>query len=192
MQFETAVQALCDAGVQFVIIDGVSAAFHGSARVTYDLDVCYSRDSANLQKLVAALAPFHPRPRGFPESLAFVWDETTLRNPTVLTLQTNVGEIDVLAEVAGIGTFADAEQHSIAVDAFGRTVLSLDLPSLIRAKKAAARAKDLSAIAELESLFEAEDCWRAEGPIGLKKLFAGQLPGIRPSRRRTRPHARYA
>jgi len=38
MQFEKAVQTLCDAGVEFVIIGGLSAAFHGSAQVTYDLD----------------------------------------------------------------------------------------------------------------------------------------------------------
>jgi hypothetical protein len=78
MQFEKAVQALCDAGVDFVVIGGLSATLHGSARVTYDLDICYSRASANLRRLTEALAPFHPGPRGFPEGLPFVWDEDSL------------------------------------------------------------------------------------------------------------------
>jgi hypothetical protein len=157
MQFEKAVQVLCDAGVDFVVIGGLSATFHGSARVTYDLDICYSRDSANLRRLAAALAPFHPRLRGFPVGLPFVWDEATLRNSTILTLQTDIGEIDLLAEVAGLGAFDDVKKRSITVDAFDRRIMTLDLSGLIQAKWAAGREKDLSALAELESLLEAGD-----------------------------------
>ena len=111
----------------------------------------------NLARLVSALAPFHPRPRGFPKDLPFVWDEATLRNSTVFTLQTDLGEIDLLAEVAGLGTFAEVRAESVAVEAFGRPVISLSLAGLIRAKRAAGREKDLSALPELESLLEAGD-----------------------------------
>jgi hypothetical protein len=155
VQFQRAVQVLCDAGVDFVIIGGVSATFHGSARVTYDLDICYSRASLNLKRLTAALTPFHPRPRGFSDELPFLWDEKTLRNGTVFTLRTDLGEIDLLAEVAGLGTYDDVKAGSIVVEAFDRRVATLDLPSLIRAKRAAGREKDLSDLAELESLLEA-------------------------------------
>ncbi|SPF35404.1 conserved hypothetical protein [Candidatus Sulfopaludibacter sp. SbA4] len=157
MHFERAIQALCDAGVDFVVIGGVSATFHGSARVTYDLDVCYSRASSNLGRLTAALAPFHPRPRDFPDGLPFLWDERTLRNGTVFTLRTDIGEIDLLAEVAGIGDYGDAKARSIVVEAFDRRFQTLDLRALIQAKRAAGREKDLSALAELESLLEAGD-----------------------------------
>lgn len=155
MQFEKAVQTLVDAGVEFVVIGGLSATFHGSARVTYDLDICYSRAAANLRRLTSALAPFHPRPRGFPADLPFVWDEATLRNATIFTLQTDIGEIDLLAEVKGVGDFDEVKKHSIIVEAFDRKIATLDLPGLIQAKRAAGREKDLSAIAELESLREA-------------------------------------
>jgi hypothetical protein len=155
MQFEKAVQVLCDAGVDFVVIGGLAATLHGSAQVTYDLDICYSRAYSNQRRLVEALAPFHPRPRGFSVGLPFVWDEATLHNGTVFTLQTDIGEIDLLAEVTGLGAFNDVKQHSITVDAFERQILTLDLPALIRAKRATGRAKDLISLAELESLFEA-------------------------------------
>jgi len=157
MQFETAVQTLFDAEVEFVVIGGLSATFHGSARGTYVLDICYSRTSANLRRLTAALAPFHPRPRGFPAGLPFVWDEATLRNGTIFTLQTDIGEIDLLAEVKGLGTFDDVKKHSIVVEAFDRKIATFDLPGLIRAKRAAGREKDLSDVAELESLREASE-----------------------------------
>lgn len=155
MQFARAVQLLCDAGVDFVVIGGLSATFHGSARVTFDLDICYSRASANLQRLARALAPFHPRPRGFPSTLPFVWDEKTLRNNSVLTLQTDLGELDLLAEVTGIGTFEDLQPLSIGIEAFERSFRTLDLPGLIQSKRAAGREKDLAALPELESLLEA-------------------------------------
>lgn len=156
MEFERAVQALCDAGVEFVVIGGLAATFLGSARITFDLDICYSRTSENLKRLADSLRPFHPRPRGFPEGLPFVWDEATLRNGTVFTLQTDLGELDLLAEVAGLGTYDEVKARSIVVEAFDRQVTALDLPSLIQAKRAAGREKDLAALPELESLLEAE------------------------------------
>jgi hypothetical protein len=155
VQFEKAVQALCDGGVEFVVIGGVSATLHGSARVTYDLDICYSRASDNLTRLAAALTPFHPSLRGLPPGLPFVWDEGTLRNATVLTLQTEIGEIDLMAGVAGLGTYFEVKAQSITVEAFGREIITLDLPALIRAKRAAGRQKDLAALPELEGLLEA-------------------------------------
>jgi hypothetical protein len=151
MQFEKAVQTLFDAEVEFVVIGGLSATFHGSTRGTYVLDICYSRTSANLRRLTAALAPFHPRPRGFPAGLP------TLRNGPIFTLQTDNGEIDLLAEVKGLGTFDDVKKHSIVVEAFDRKIATFDLPGLIRAKRAAGREKDLSDVAELESLREASE-----------------------------------
>ena len=155
MEWAKAVQTLCDAEVDFVVIGGVSAVFHGSVTATYDLDICYSRAPANLRRLAAALAPFHPRPREFPAGLPFVWDEATLHNGTIFTLQTDIGEIDLLAEVAGLGDFDIVKERSITLQAFDRQIATLDLPSLIQAKRAAGRGKDISALAELESLLEA-------------------------------------
>lgn len=154
MQFEKAIQVLCDADVEFVVIGGLSATLHGSVRVTYDLDICYSRNTVNLRRLVVALAPFHPRPRGFPVGLPFIWDERTLHNGTVFTLQTDIGEIDLLAEVTGLGGFEDVKRHSVTVEVFERQIETLDLPGLIQAKRAAGREKDLSGLPELESLLE--------------------------------------
>ncbi|HYW47340.1 MAG TPA: hypothetical protein VE959_31015 [Bryobacteraceae bacterium] len=155
MEFARAVQTLCDCGVDFVIIGGVCAVLHGGPRATFDLDICYSRVHSNLQRLAAALAPFHPRPVEFPAELPFLWDEKTLRNGTIFTLQTDLGEIDLLAEVAGLGSYDDVKAHSIIVEAFGRKVATLDLRSLIQSKRATGRQKDAAVLVELEGLLEA-------------------------------------
>lgn len=141
--------------MDFVVIGWWAAIFHGSAHVATDLGICYSRDKDNLRKLAGVLAPYHPRPRGFPDGLPFVWDAATLANGTMFTLTTDLGVIDLLAEVSGIGTYADAHAASIEIDAFGRRLRALDLRALIRAKKAAGRPKDLLILPELEGLLEA-------------------------------------
>jgi hypothetical protein len=156
MRFKTALQALCDAQAEFVVIGGVSATWHGSARVTLDLDIFYSRVPANLRRVVAALAPFHPKPRGFPAGLPFIWDEAMLRNSSVLTLDTDLGPIDLLAEVAGLGGWNEVNQRAITVSTFDRSIRTLDLASLIASKRAAGREKDLAALPELESILESE------------------------------------
>ena len=138
-----------------MIIGGWSAILHGSSFITYDLDICFSRKRENLRCLAQALAPYHPRLRDVAERLPFVWDETTLRNGTIFTLDTDLGGIDLLAEVSGLGAFDEVKAASIAVNAFGRQVRTLDLRSLIKAKRAAGREKDLRALPELESLLEA-------------------------------------
>lgn len=154
MQLTKAIQALCDAGVEFVVVGGVSATLHGSERVTYDLDLCYSRTSANLTRIATSLAPFHPRPREFPSDLPFVWDEAMLRSTAILTLRTDLGPIDLLAEVTGLGGFAEVKKHSIEVEVFGRRIATLNLSGLIQAKRATGREKDRLALPELESLLE--------------------------------------
>jgi len=96
MNFVLAVQTLTDAGVEFAIIGGWSAIMHGSAHLTNDLDLCYSRNPENLRRLALALAPYRPRPAGIPRDLPFVWDDRTLHSGTVFTLDTDLGRIDLL------------------------------------------------------------------------------------------------
>ena len=155
IQFGRALQVLCDGGVEFAVVGGLAGSIHGSARITLDLDICYARNGANLSRLAAALAPFHPRPRGFPEQLPFVWDQVTLHNSTLFTLQTDIGDIDLLGEVAGLGTFEDVKNGTVEVEAYERRFLTIDLRSLIKAKRAAGRPRDLQSLPELEALLEA-------------------------------------
>ena len=154
MNFIAAVQALVDGGADFVIIGGWSAILHGSSSVTNDLDICYSRSPNNLPRVVAALTLFHPRLRDLPQNLPFVWDQATLRNTAILTLSTDLGAVDLLTEVTGLGGFEEVKANSILVQAFDREVWTLNLPALIRAKRAAGRAKDLQVLPELEGLLE--------------------------------------
>lgn len=154
IEFERLLTALQRDQVRFVIIGGVAATLHGSARVTYDLDVVYDRSVDNLERLVAALSPFRPYLRGAPAGLPFRFDIETLTRGLNFTFTTTEGPIDLLGEVAGIGTYAAARQHAVEAELFGATTYFLELDALIAAKAAAGRPKDLEAIAELDAIRE--------------------------------------
>ena len=89
--FETLLGSLSAGRVQFVIVGGVAATIHGSARLTSDVDVVYERGDENLGRLVAALSPLKPYLRGAPPGLPFHFDERTVRAGPNFTLTTLAG-----------------------------------------------------------------------------------------------------
>ena len=137
-----------------VIIGGLAAQAHGSARVTQDCDFLYRRTSDNIGRLAGAFAAHDPYLRGAPPGLPFRFDQATINRGLNFTLTTRVGDIDLLGEIVGGGTYEDLVDHCVMVTIFGRETRLLDLPWLIRVKRAAGRPKDLEVIAELEALRE--------------------------------------
>lgn len=147
-------RVLTDGAVDFVLIGGVAANLHGSARATFDIDVVYSRAPANISKLVKCLAPYKPYLRGAPPGLPFQFDETTVRNGLNFTLDTQLGEVDVLGEVAGGGNYAQLLPYTVELEAFGVRCKCVTLERLIQLKRAAGRPKDFESLAELQLLLE--------------------------------------
>jgi hypothetical protein len=145
-------EVLARAGVEFVVVGGVAMVLRGSGRVTVDVDLCYARDAENLSRLARAIAPFRPRLRGAPEDLPFLWDELTLRSGLNFTLTTELGDVDLLGEVTGVGGFAEVARGATMLDLGGVRALVMGLDALERSKRAAGRAKDLLDLAEIAEI----------------------------------------
>ena len=141
-------------GVRFIVIGGWAAIIHGAARTTNDVDVVYARDAENIRRLVEALQPWRPYLRGAPPGLPFRWDAATIRAGLNFTLTTQCGDLDLLGEVAGGGTYEELLPFTQEVTAFGITCHVVTLERLIQLKRAAGRPKDLEVIAELQALLE--------------------------------------
>ena len=141
-------------GVRFILIGGGAATVHGSARITYDVDVVYARDADNVKRLVAALSTCQPYLRGAPPGLPFRWDERTIHSGLNFTLTTTLGDVDLLGEVVGGGNYEQLLPFTEELTAFGITCRVVTLERLIQLKRAAGRPKDLEAIAELQALLE--------------------------------------
>jgi predicted nucleotidyltransferase len=145
---------LNDAGVEFIVVGGVAGIAHGSARFTQDVDIVYRRSTENIRRIVATFSDKPPYPRGAPLGLPFIWDEQTIQMGLNFTLTTSLGNIDLLGEITGGGTYEQLLPFSSPMSVYGVACDCLDLDKLIEVKIAAGRPKDFEAIAELQALNE--------------------------------------
>jgi predicted nucleotidyltransferase len=141
-------------GVDFVLIGGMAGIALGSNYPSFDLDVAYSRDKTNVKRLVAALKEIEVRLRGAPADLPFQLDERVIENGANFTFITPFGDFDVLADVAGIRSFAELAAKSEERELFGLPVQVASLDHLISMKRAANRPKDRNMLEEYLLLVE--------------------------------------
>ena len=161
MDFFGAIRGLSDAGVAFVVVGGVAARVQGSDYLTNDLDICYEASPENLERLANVMRTWHAYLRGVEPGLPFFMDARQLRATPTMTLATDVGDIDVLAEIDGVGDYAACLAASDNFDIRGAPFKALSLGALIAAKRATGRPKDRLVLPTLEALRRL----RASGPF---------------------------
>jgi len=133
---------LVDHGVEFVVIGGTAGLAQGSNFPTFDLDVAYARDRPNVKRLVEALREIGVRLRGAPEDLPFQLDEQMIENGANFTFITPYGDLDVLADVAGISSYEQLKASSSEKRIAGVGVRVASIDHLIAMKRASNRTKD--------------------------------------------------
>jgi hypothetical protein len=144
--------------IEFVVIGGVAASLYGSTILTNDLDVCYARHSENLKKLATALQSVNAKLRNAPPDVPFLLDDETLGRGLNFTFTTEVGSLDLLGEVRGVGSYEDVLRGAITYELFGYSFPVIDIQKLILAKRVAGRPKDMVALPELEAILSATRC----------------------------------
>jgi hypothetical protein len=143
---------LKNAGLDFVIIGGVSVVFHGVPLATFDLDICCPFGEHNLKKIEAAVRDLHPIHRLTANKLPLELTPHLCAELKNLYLQTDFGKLDCLSEVAGLGNFDDVLRQSVVADFSYGQYRFLTLDALIRAKDATGRERDVLAAKELRRI----------------------------------------
>ena len=141
-------------GVEFVIIGGVCGVLHGVPLVTFDLDICCPFFLENLRRVEAAVKELHPYHRQTPEKLPLQLSDELLARLKNLYLQTDLGKLDCLSEVTGIGDFQAVLKCSVPHHTSHGEFHLLSLDALIIAKEAAGRERDLAAVRFLRAIKE--------------------------------------
>jgi hypothetical protein len=152
LDVERLLRALVDGEVDFVVIGGVAAVLHGSARATFDLDICFANAGANLDALGAVLLTLDAKVRGVPDDVPFIADGATLKRVDVLTLTTGAGDLDVLRVPSGAPRYDVLRAHADRFDVGGFEVRVASIEDLIAMKTAAGRDKDRADVTELEAI----------------------------------------
>lgn len=148
------IERLCDAHIDFVIVGGFAGMLHGSTLVTRDLDVCAVLNAETVGKLRDALRDVRPTHRLTPQRLSFLETPDPGVGMKNLYLETELGAIDFLGSILGIGEFERVRAAAIEIALFGRRCRVISLQDLIQAKEALGRDKDLIAAKELRAIAE--------------------------------------
>jgi predicted nucleotidyltransferase len=147
-------QRLAEAKIDFVIVGGFAAMLHGSSLLTRDLDVCAILTSENLEKLRDVFRELHPVHRMTSPRISFLDNPDPGIPLNNLYLQTDLGPLDLLSKITGVGDFKRVRTASIQVELFGQTVNVMAIEDLIQAKQAIGREKDWLAVKELRAIVE--------------------------------------
>jgi len=151
------IRRLREQEVDFVILGATAAIAQGAPIGTIDLDLGYRRTQENIKRLVRALKPFHPRLRGVDEALPFTFGVHSISKGCNFTFVTDVGDLDLLGHITGLGDYDAMIANAVSLRMFGRSVLVMGLEDVIRSKKAAGRAKDKAALPVLEETLRLRD-----------------------------------
>jgi hypothetical protein len=139
-------------GVDFVIVGGFAGTVYGCTLVTQDVDICLDFSPANLLALQKAICDLHPVHRMTPGRKKLELTEKNCGQFKNLYLDTDMGRIDCLSYIKGVGDYQEAEETSVVVETGCVRLRALNLDSLIESKKAMNRPRDRQAIIELEAI----------------------------------------
>lgn len=138
--------------VEYVLVGGLAGVVHGVPLVTCDVDICMPFTRENLIRLESALAGLNPVHRQTPQRLPFRVAEDFPRGLRKLYLRTELGVLDCLGEILGVGDFETVSKRSITIMLPIGPCRVIDLPALIDAKAALDRTQDKLALIHLRKI----------------------------------------
>ena len=141
VRFHELLRTLVERDVAFIVVGGVAAVLEGAPVSTFDLDIVYSLDESNIDRLAGVL-----------EELNAVYVDPGGRtiHPSAERLQggghhllrTRHGRLDVMGSVGDQLAFPDLLQQSRTQTIHGLEIVVLTLEALIATKESADRPKD--------------------------------------------------
>jgi hypothetical protein len=147
------IERLAKGKIRFVIIGGFAGIVHGCTYVTQDIDICCDFSADNLMALQEVLKDLHPVNRMTPRRLKLKLTAENCADFKNLYLDTDIGQLDCLGYVQGLGNYQNIEPLSeLREIEGGQRIRVLTIDSLIKSKKAMNRPRDRKVLLELEAI----------------------------------------
>ena len=152
--FSDLLNRLIENQVEFVVVGGFAAVAHGCTLLTMDVDVCCRISAENLLRVQKAVKDLHPVHRMTPNRLPLALTADSCRGIKNLYMDTDIGPLDCLGEIAGIGDYDRVRQRSVVAQLEKGECRILAIDALMEAKRAMDRPRDREAIRQLEAILE--------------------------------------
>lgn len=147
------IEALVEAGVEFIVIGGAAAILHGAPTATWDLDIVHRLASDNIDRLQELLTQLHAAVRD-PASRDLPPSREHLEAGGQLQLLTDLGPMDLLGTLHDGRGYDELLANSEMVGDEILRIRVLDLATLIEVKADTGRAKDRLLLPVLVALQE--------------------------------------
>ena len=151
--FLALLRALSRHGVEYVVVGGVAAILEGAPISTFDLDIVYRVEDANLGRLQALLTELEARYRD-PAGREIEPTVERLRTNRVNLLETRQGLLDAMQEIGAGWSYDDLVSRTHTHTVGELEVRVLDLSSVIESKQAAGRDKDTAMLPVLRQTLQ--------------------------------------
>ncbi len=150
--FLNLLERLVNADVDFVVIGGFAGVVHGCTYVTQDIDICCDFSPATLLALQRAISDLHPVHRMTPKRKKLQLTEQACGQFKNLYLDTDIGQLDCLSFIDGLGDYNQAKGESELIEVEEMKIRVLSLDALIKSKKSMNRPRDKEAVLQLEAI----------------------------------------
>jgi predicted nucleotidyltransferase len=154
--FPSLLKRLVSASVDFIIVGGYAGVVHGCTLVTQDVDICCNFAPGNLLALQEAIADLHPVHRMTPGRQPLELTAENAGQFRNLYLDTDLGHLDCLSEIQGLGGYDEVAKASQTIEIDGLPLCVLTIDALIVTKEAMNRPRDREAIRQLRAIKELE------------------------------------
>lgn len=135
-KLETLLQSLGENDLEFIVVGQMAAVMHGLEAQAEKLEIALLMSPGNLQKLRRLLKPALPKHRDNPkQKYSFLDVPENLRGWRSFFLETELGLLDLLGDVKGVGSFSRIRERSISLEFLGKSwkVMSRDDLALSKA-----------------------------------------------------------
>ena len=115
---------------------------------------CLLLTSENVSRLRSVLKDIHPKHRMTPKKLSFLDVPEDISRLNNLYLETDLGVVDLISQVTGVGNFGRVSSQADIVELFGHSCKVISIEDLIQAKEAKGREKDIAMVKQLKVILE--------------------------------------
>ncbi len=143
-------------GLDFVVIGGLAVVYHGALMSTFDLDICCPFGEENVLKIESAVKDLNPVHR-LANKLPLEMTRRSFPELKNVYLQTDLGKLDCLGDVAGVGNFIEVKKQSVVASFAYGEFRFLNIDALIASKKAVGREHDWAAVRRLTAIKERKE-----------------------------------